>query len=161
MFGISSWLLLILSTSAVDMETPSSSLVITSEQQQETTQESTKPDKIESPVTAAPSIIITNAIEPTMLEYKHWTGKYTPDIFTLSINNTPVCPGETYTLESVDTPLTVHIDYSFKNGYRKGSKTISYKLNKDVTQATLTFSWVDPCKVIIDNATLVTEEITA
>src|SRR5437879_2049156 len=53
------------------------------------------------------SIIITNAIEPSMLEYKHWTGTYSPELFTLIINDTQVLQGETYTLKSGDVPLVV------------------------------------------------------
>ncbi len=104
-------------------------------------------------------ITFTNAIEPAMLKYKHWTGTYSPEEFTLSLNGTPVPCGQTYTLASADTPLTVQFDYSFMNGIRKGSKKISYAVQKECTQATITFSWLDTWKVLIDNATPIKEEV--
>lgn len=103
-------------------------------------------------------IIITNAIEPKMLQYKHWTGTYSPELFNVMIDNTLISSGETYTLKSTEEPLIVQFDYSFMNGIRKGSKKIFYQLNKDCKQATLTFSWLDTFKIIIDNATPIKEE---
>src|SRR5436190_1520943 len=49
-------------------------------------------------------VIITNAIEPDMLKYKHWTGTYSPDLFVITINGTAIDKGQTYTLDSPDTP---------------------------------------------------------
>ena len=138
----------------------------------ETTSQETSLVAIEQTVDTTPSIdlvitneekpkliTITNAIEPTMLAYKHWTGTYSPEIFTISINDTQIAAGETYTLDSSnDIPLIVQFDYSFMNGIRKGSKKISYQINKECTHASLTFSWLDTWKVIIDNATPLKEE---
>ncbi len=103
-------------------------------------------------------IVIKNAIEPTMLQYKHWTGTYSPEIFNVTINETLIATGETYAIDSTEKPILVQFDYSFMNGIRKGSKKISYQINKDCTQATLTFSWHDTFKILIDNATPIKEE---
>ena len=103
-------------------------------------------------------IVITNAIEPSMLAYKHWTGTYSPELFTITINGSIIEAGQTYTLADPETPLVVQCDYSFMNGIRKGTKKISYHMNKDCTNVQLTFSWLDDRKVIIENATAVMQE---
>jgi hypothetical protein len=103
------------------------------------------------------SITITNGIEPSMLSYKHWTGTYSPDVFTVYINDTTLEPGQTYTLADSKTPVVIRFDYSFMNGMRKGTKTTTYIMNDQATSATLTFSWLDTHKTLLDNATLTPE----
>jgi hypothetical protein len=99
-------------------------------------------------------ITITNNITPEMLQYKHWTGTYSPENFTLSINDTKVNIGESYTLTNINDPLVITFDYSFMNGMRKGGKKVSYTMKENITTASLSFSWLEDHKIIIDNATL-------
>ena len=103
------------------------------------------------------TVTITNSIEPSMLAYKHWTGTYSPDIFTIQVNGTEIAPGNSYTLESTTTPLEIRYDYSFVNGTRKGGKIVSYTMNEKSDVATITFSWQDTWKVIVSNATPIKE----
>ena len=153
MFGLSSLLLVAIAASTeIELSQQATTISI------ETTK--TIPEQLDTAEEVQPQLItIINAIEPAMLAYKHWTGTYSPEIFTVSINDTQVAVGETYTLDSSsDVPLVVQFDYSFMNGIRKGSKKIFYQINKECTQANLTFSWLDTWKVIIDNATPLKEE---
>jgi hypothetical protein len=103
------------------------------------------------------SITITNAIDQSMLPYKHWTGTYTPDVFTVQINGTEIAQGAQYTLAHTQDPIEISFDYSFMNGTRKGSKKVSYTLNENSTDATITFSWKDTHKLILSNATPIQE----
>ncbi len=97
------------------------------------------------------SITITNAIKPNMLEYKHWTGTYKPEVFTIKVNNTEVAQGDQHTLPAETKNIDVQFTYSFMNGMRKGTKTVSYKLNENITQADITFSWKNDWQVLVDN----------
>lgn len=105
-------------------------------------------------------ITITNNITPEMLNYKHWTGTYSPEKFTISVNNTKVTAGESYTFTKTNDPLVINFDYSFMNGMRKGGKKISYTMHENSTTASLSFSWSENHKVIIDNATPLSIETT-
>ena len=108
-------------------------------------------------VSKVASITITNAIDQSMLPYKHWTGTYTPEVFTVQINGTEVAQGAQYTLTQTKDPVEVSFDYSFMNGTRKGSKKVSYAINENSTDATITFSWKDTDKLILSNATPIKE----
>ena len=98
-------------------------------------------------------ITITNAIEPSMLAYKHWTGTYSPETFTIAVNGTEIAQGAQYTLSADTNTVDVQCNYSFMNGMRKGTKTVSYQLHENITQANITFSWKDDWQVIVDNGT--------
>jgi hypothetical protein len=107
-------------------------------------------------VESQPSCItINNNIQPGMLTYKHWTGKYNPDSFKVFVNNTEVAQGTSLDLPSETKTVDLKFDYSFVNGKRAGSKTVSYKLNENSTQGNITFSWDDDNKIIIDNGTAI------
>ena len=101
------------------------------------------------------SIKITNAIDDTMLGYKHWTGTYNPDSFVIYINETEVAQGSEYELASGTTTMDIRYTYSFMKNMYSGTKTVSYKLNENSTCATITFSWHQDPKIIIDNATAI------
>jgi len=124
-----------------------------SELASETNQKTTS--KISTMQTAP--ITITNAIEPGMLAYKHWTGTYSPDIFAVSINGTDVSQGTTYELPAQSTTVEIGYTYSFANGIKTGGKKIEYQLHKNITQAHITFSWKDDWRIIVDNATAIKE----
>lgn len=115
------------------------------------------PEEEEEKVT---TVTITNGIEPSMLSYKHWTGTYSPDVFTLSINDTTIEQGQTYTLTDATKPVVIRFDYSFMNGMRKGTKTVSYTMIDNTPTATITFSWLETHKVLLDNATISANKAT-
>jgi hypothetical protein len=100
-------------------------------------------------------ITITNAIKPSMLSYKHWTGTYNPDVFTVLVNDTEVAQNAVLKIPAETKTVNLTFNYSFVNGMRKGSKTVSYTLNEKVTQANITFSWTSDNKIVLDNGTAV------
>jgi hypothetical protein len=127
--------------------------ILTTQDPAETTVE-IAPQTNDAPVEkVAQPIIITNAIEPSMLAYKHWTGTYTPETFTITINGTEVAQGTQHTLPAETKNIDISFYYSFMNGMRTGTKVVSYQLNENITQATMTFSWKDDHKILLDNAT--------
>jgi hypothetical protein len=103
------------------------------------------------------SITITNGIKPDMLAYKHWTGTYTPDEFTVTINGVSIAQGAQHTLPADTTNIDLQYHYSFMNGMRSGTKTVSYQLHENVSTACITFSWKDDWKLLLDNATAIKE----
>lgn len=105
-------------------------------------------------------ITITNAIEPKMLEYKHWTGKYSPELFTLSVNGLEVEQGKSCNVPADASTVEIAYTYSFMNGMRTGGKKISYQLNENITQADITFDWKDDWRVIINNGKAIKEIIS-
>lgn len=115
-----------------------------------------------SPITSTKkkAITITNAIEPEMLAYKHWTGTYSPETFTISINGTEVAQGAQHTLPAETKDVDVQFYYSFMNGMRKGTKTVSYELHENITRADITFSWKDNWQVLLDKATAIKKVTT-
>lgn len=113
------------------------------------------PEIIETKKPAAvQSITITNAIDADMLKYKHWTGTYSPETFIININGTDLAQGTQHTLPAETKTIDVTFTYSFMNGVRTGTKTVSYQLHENITQAHITFSWKEDHKVLVDNGTL-------
>jgi len=156
-------------TDITDKETPSFAEAMESMQeiqelvailaQEETASDiiaATAPAETTSVADATP-IIIANAIEPSMLEYKHWTGKYSPEIFTISVNGTQIEQGKTIEVPATTKTVEIRYDYSFMNGIKSGGKTISYELNENITQVNITFSWKDDWRVLVDNGVAVKE----
>jgi len=102
-------------------------------------------------------ITITNSIQPNMLEYKHWTGKYSPEQFAISINGVEIKSGETCELPACSKTVEIGYTYSFMNGMKSGGRKISYELNENIAQASITFNWKDDWRVIVDNGKAVKE----
>jgi len=132
--------------------------------QEETAAEAIALSTPENSVTAAAEkpapIIITNAIEPSMLEYKHWTGKYSPEQFAISINGTEIESGKTCAIPSNATTVEIGYTYSFMNGMKSGGRKISYQLNENITHVNITFDWKNEWRVVVDNGKA-TKEVTA
>lgn len=124
--------------------------------QNETT-EATQNEQLAStePAALPSSITITNNIQPSMLTYKHWTGKYNPDSFKVFVNDAEIAQGSSIKIPSETKTVNLKFDYSFVNGKRTGNKTVAYKLNENSTQAHITFSWDDENKIILDNGTAI------
>ncbi len=112
--------------------------------QQPSKQQTTSPQK--------QTVTVKNNIKPDMLAYKHWTGKYKPDIFTVSINGQTIEQDKEYKVEANNKTLEVRYDYSFANGFRKGAKIVTFQIEKD-SSLNLTFSWNDEYHVIMDHTT--------
>jgi len=102
-------------------------------------------------------IIITNAIEPSMLEYKHWTGKYSPETFTITVNGTTIEQGKTCKIPAQTSTVEIGYTYSFMNGMKSGGRKISYELSENITQASITFDWKNDWRIILDNGKAVKE----
>ncbi len=102
-------------------------------------------------------IIITNSIEPSMLEYKHWTGKYSPDEFSISVNGVEIETGKTCEISTGSKTVEIGYTYSFMNGMKSGGKKISYQLNENITQAHISFNWKDDWRIIVDNGKAIKE----
>ncbi len=109
---------------------------------------------IEQPIT------ITNAIEPKMLKYKHWTGKYSPDKFAISVNGTEIEQGKTCSIPGNSSTVEIGYTYSFMNGMKSGGRRISYQLNENITQLNITFDWNNDWRVIVDNGKAVKEVVS-
>ncbi len=99
------------------------------------------------------AVKVTNNIEQSMLTYKHWTGKYEPSTFVVSIDGQTIEQNKEYNILVTDSTLKVRYDYSFINGMRKGAKIIKFQLEKNAVDLLITFSWNDEWRVIIDQAT--------
>lgn len=108
----------------------------------------------------AKQIVITNAIDSPMLAYKHWTGTYNPDTFTITINGTEIAQGAQHSIPADTKTINVMFTYSFMNGMRKGTKTVSYKLHDNIAEAKITFTWKDDWQVLVDNATAISKTST-
>jgi hypothetical protein len=115
------------------------------------------PEIIASNVAAKP-ITITNAIEQSMLEYKHWTGKYSPEKFVITINGTEIETGKTTEIPPNSTTVEIGYTYSFMNGMKSGGRKISYELSENITQANITFDWKNNQRVILDNGKAINDE---
>ena len=105
----------------------------------------------------AQPIIITNGIQPNMLEYKHWTGKYSPDQFAITINGTEIESGKTSEIPARSKTVEIGYTYSFMNGMKSGGRKISYELNENITQANISFDWKNDWRVIVDNGKAIKE----
>jgi hypothetical protein len=129
--------------------------ILMEEASAETLAENDTPKIMATEKPAATTLItITNAIDADMLKYKHWTGTYSPETFTININGTEVAQGAQHTLPAETKTIDVMFTYSFMNGMRTGTKTTSYQLHENITQAQITFSWKEDHKVLVDNGTL-------
>lgn len=99
------------------------------------------------------TITIKNDIEPSMLQYKHWTGTYKPSIFVITINGQTIEQGKEYQVTATDNMLEIGYNYSFMNGMRTGAKIVKFQIEKNTEPLNLTFSWDNEWRVIIDHAT--------
>lgn len=97
-------------------------------------------------------IIIKNGITKKMLSYKHWTGKYTPSIFTIKVNDMPITEGNEQTITLENNRFTVSYRYSFMNGYRTGARTITFIVNPEAHEVNLSFAWKNTWHVLCDQA---------
>ncbi|MEI8296319.1 MAG: hypothetical protein WCG04_07370 [Alphaproteobacteria bacterium] len=124
-------------------------------------QESTQKNDIQTPSadteivtdnTKTRQIIIRNGITKKMLSYKHWTGKDTPSIFTIKVNDTPIVEGDELAVALDNNRFTVSYRYSFMNGYRIGARTITFIVNPESKAINLSFNWKNKWHVLCDQA---------
>lgn len=106
------------------------------------------------------TISITNSIDDAMLGYSHWTGTYTPKIFCIRVNNKKIGYGKTKKIDIENNKFTVRYDYDFGYNVKKarGAVEVLFKMDKKTSECDLTFSWDNSWRIIIDNATPISEE---
>ncbi len=114
-------------------------------------QENTKKSKLNQEIT------IHNNITPIMLKYKHWTGTYNPT-FTICVNNTKIEQGQTVTLPKTDKLLVIRYDYSFANGYKKGTHEVTCIVANNAKNVHITFDWTDANRIILENGTVLEDK---
>jgi hypothetical protein len=98
------------------------------------------------------TITIKNGITPSMLAYAHWTGTYTPSIFTLEVNDKTLALGEQIVTPLIDDTFTASYYYSFMNGYKSGARKVTLKVDHETPFVELGFSWKSEWHVISDQA---------
>ena len=84
-----------------------------------------------------------------MLQYKHWTGKYSPTKFLVTANGIPLEPGQTTSIMVTNNKLDLRFEHEFMNGKRSGDKTVPFTLKDDTIAIDLTFSWKEDDRFII------------
>jgi hypothetical protein len=105
------------------------------------------------------TIIVKNGITPAMLSYSHWTGTYSPTLFEIEVNDSPLEQGaQTSITLDQDNNFTVSYRYSFMNGYKTGARKVTFsvapeKLDTQEQLIELGFSWKNKWHVISDQAT--------
>jgi len=100
-------------------------------------------------------IIITNGITKEMLTYKHWSGSYEPTTFVITISGNPISYNETAQVEIENQEsILIRYDYSFVNGYKKGSREIEFTISPEKNDYILSFSWKEPAHLILENASI-------
>lgn len=109
---------------------------------------------------ATRTISVTNSIDDAMLGYSHWTGTYTPKVFSVRVNDKKIGYGKTKKIEITNNKFTVRYDYDFGYNIKKarGAVEILFKMDKKASECDLTFSWDNSWRIIIDNATPISEE---
>lgn len=106
------------------------------------------------------TISVTNSINDAMLGYSHWTGTYTPKVFLVRVNDKKIGYGKTKKIEITKNKFTVRYDYDFGYNVKKarGAVEVLFKIDKNASECDLTFSWDNSWRIIIDNATPISEE---
>jgi|GEM_PF-2280504 len=98
------------------------------------------------------TVTVQNNITKSMLTYSHWTGRYKPTTFAISINGKPLEQEQSHTIPMRNNRITIFYRYSFMNGYRTGARNITFVVDPDVNSLSLTFSWKNKWHVLLDHA---------
>ncbi len=98
------------------------------------------------------TITICNGITKKMISYNKSFLSYTPH-FQLRVNDIALKPGEQKSIDVEDDKLKVTYTYNFLNGYKKGTKEITFKLQPAQKDLNVKFSWQNDWRVIIGRAT--------
>lgn len=98
-------------------------------------------------------ILIRNTIKPKMLEYTFLKIGYSPDSFTLKVNDKELKAGHSMSLPADKQTVRIRYDYSFAKGWRTGAKEITFELDKQKKEYDLEFSWHNQWRVIAGGAT--------
>ena len=86
-----------------------------------------------------------------MISYNKGFLSYKPR-FQLHVNDITLKPGEQKQIDIVDDMLKVTYTYSFLNGYKKGTKEITFKVQPMQDDLKIKFSWQHDWRVIIGHA---------
>lgn len=123
-------------------------------QQTEDTNASAKPELQKSETTPKTrTITIKNGITPKMLAYSHWTGKYKPTTFSVSVDGHSLTEDNEFPVDITDNKLTVTYRYSFMKGYKTGARSINFKVDPEATTVDITFAWKNKWHILCDHAT--------
>lgn len=106
------------------------------------------------------TIKVTNSIDDSMLGYKHWSGTYTPKTFVIHANGKKINEDKTKSIEITNNRLLIRYDYDFGYNIKKarGAVEITFEVDDTSTTCDLTFSWDNKWRILIDNATALSEE---
>lgn len=99
---------------------------------------------------AVRSVKIVNTINHEMLGYKHWTGKYHPTTFTMTINGKPFSFEEENEVAVEHDKLLIEYYYEFMNGYRKDRVKLEFNVPQKISQLTMSFDWKSRPHVLFD-----------
>ncbi len=87
-----------------------------------------------------------------MISYNKCFVSYTPN-FALTVNDQILRPGRDQLITITDNKLVVTYSYNFLNGYKKGKRSVEFKINPNQDLYEITFSWHNDWRVIIPQAT--------
>src|SRR5437588_751670 len=87
------------------------------------------------------TIRVTNTIKPHMLEYTFLKIGYSPDQFSLKVNDQELKSGSSLEIPADEKIVRVRYDFSFAKGWRTGAKEVFFELGKDQKECNLEFSW--------------------
>lgn len=103
------------------------------------------------------TVEIQNSIDDTMTTYSHWTGNYTPD-FSISINDQTLEKGKSQKVAVQDNQLAIRYHYNFVKGVCTGSKIVTFNIEPKLDKLSVTFSWKNEWRLMIEGATPISIE---
>jgi hypothetical protein len=98
------------------------------------------------------TIRVTNAIKPHMLEYTFLKIGYSPDQFSVKVNDHELKTGSSLEIPADQKTVRVRYDFSFAKGWRTGAKEIVFELGPDQKEYNLEFSWHNNWRIIAQGA---------
>ncbi len=109
------------------------------------------------PVANTRQITIKNNITTGMLAYTYLFIKYSPSIFTVSVNGQQIEPGQEKTITVTDNKIKVQYHFEF-SVHRSGTRSAEYSVAKTPQVASLTFGWKKKIRISIDGTTPISAE---
>ncbi len=103
------------------------------------------------------SIKICNTINDSMTSHSSPIGSLTPT-FSVMVNDQAIKNGESLNINLKENQITVRYDFNFLKGMNKGSRAVTFNVKPKTEKLTLSFSWDNEWRVIVDGATPVSCE---
>jgi hypothetical protein len=85
------------------------------------------------------TVVVTNAITETMLQYKHWTGTYTPD-FNLTVNGNEISQGKQTMISIGSAECTFAYHAQFPHDHTS-EDTVTCVVAQNTKNITVEFDW--------------------